>query len=261
MKRINAKTYNLIRVLALLVAAGVLIYASYSLTNSYLGYKKDEAKYAAINNMFEQDNTAGSLSGGLSYSSGNKKWVWNYKAMLKYNDEAIGYIKLDNSRIQYPIVQHSDNKFYLSHGSDKVSNGAGAIFVDTRTASLDNRFAIVYGHNMLDGSMFADIMDFRKKKFCKTHQTFDMYVGYKHYLYYVFSTFSTDSDNKKIYAFGFKDDAEYANYIDSVYNKSTYHFANGKPTVKDKIVLLSTCVDDYGNRQLVALYRGEEVVD
>ena len=44
--------------------------------------------------------------------------------MLEYNDESKGYIKLDGTRIQYPIVEHDDNDFYLVRGSDKISNGA-----------------------------------------------------------------------------------------------------------------------------------------
>ena len=258
MKKISAKTFNIIRIIVLCAAAVALIYASYSLTDSYLGYKEDEAKYAEIDKMFEQGNTNNS---GINISTKSKKWSWNYKAMMKYNDESVGYIKLDNSRIQYPIVAHDDNKFYLTHGSDKVSNGAGSIFVDYRTAGLNSNGCIVYGHNMLDGSMFADLMKYRKKKFAKTHQVFDVYVGYRHYKYYVFSAFSTQKTNESIYKFGFKNDAEFLSWINQMKQKSTYRFKNGTPGVKDKVILLSTCVDDYGNRQLVSIYRGEEVVD
>ncbi len=258
MKKIPAKAFNIIRIVILCAAAVALIYASYSLTDSYLGYKEDEAKYAEIDKMFEQTNTG---NGGVDFSSKSKKWYWNYKAMMKYNDEAVGYIKLDNSRIQYPIVWHEDNKFYLNHGSDKVSNGAGSIFVDYRTAGLNSRNCIIYGHNMLDGSMFADLMKYRKKKFARTHKVFDVYSGYRHYKYYVFSAFSTQKTNESIYRFGFKDDAAFAKWIGDLKSKSTYKFKTGTPGVHDKVALLSTCVDDYGNRQLVAIYRGEEVVD
>ena len=260
MKKIPKRVFNIVRVVLLVAAVVALTYASYSLTDSYLEYKEDEAKYASINKMFEQTDK-GNESNNIKYSSNNKKWSWNYKAMMKYNDEAVGYIKLNNSRIQYPIVAHTDNKFYLTHGSDKVSNGAGSIFVDYRTAGLNSRECIVYGHNMLDGSMFAGLMKYRSKKFARKHRVFDMYIGYEHYKYYAFSTFSTKKTDKSIYKFGFKDDIEFANWISNLKSKSTFNFKNGTPGVKDKVALLSTCVDDYGNRQLVAIYRGEEVVD
>ena len=259
MKKISAKTFNIIRIVILCAAAVALIYASYSLTDSYLGYKEDEKKYAEIDKMFEQANSNG--NGSIDFKGKSKKWSWNYKAMMKYNDESVGYIKLDNSRIQYPVVAHEDNKFYLTHGSDKVSNGAGSIFVDYRTAGLNANECIVYGHNMLDGSMFADLMKFRKKKFAASHKVFDMYIGYRHYKYYVFSAFSTQKTNKSVYKFGFKTDEGFAKWIDDLKRRSKFKFKTGTPTVHDKVILLSTCVDDYGNRQLVAIYRGEEVVD
>ena len=259
MKKISAKTFNTVRVIVLVAAAIALIYASYSLTDSYLGYKEDEAKYAEIDKMFEQANT--NSNNGMNLSTKSKKWSWNYKAMMKYNDEAVGYIKLNNSRIQYPIVAHDDNKFYLTHGSDKVSNGAGSIFVDYRTAGLNSRECIIYGHNMLDGSMFADLMKYRKKKFAKTHKVFDVYSGYRHYKYYVFSAFSTQKTNEGVYKFGFKTDEDFLKWVNDLKRRSTFKFKNGTPGVRDKVALLSTCVDDYGNRQLVAIYRGEEVVD
>ena len=132
---ISNRAYSIIRYVVLGIAAVVLIYTSYSLTNSYLDYKEDEAKYAEINEMFHQQSTGNSQSmkkkkKSMDYSSSLTTWVWDYKAMLQYNDEAKGYIKLDGTRIQYPIVEHKDNDFYLKRGSDKVSNGAGAIFLD-----------------------------------------------------------------------------------------------------------------------------------
>ena len=181
--------------------------------------------------------------------------------MLKYNDEAKGYIKLDGTRIQYPIFEHSDNKYYLKHGADKIYNGAGAIFIDYRTAGLEGDMCILYGHNMLDGSMFKEIMNFRDKDFCKKHPTFDIYIGCKHYIYYVFSVFSGKDVDEKIYQYGFENKSDFQSWIDRVYSKSTYKFNTRKPTTDDKIIMCSTCVDDYGNRQLVCMYRGEEVVD
>lgn len=262
----SGKIYSVVRVIALAVAAGVLVYASYSLTESYLNYKEDEEKYASINEMFVQtsntdDEKETTDSKDISYSTSLTTWVWDYAAMLEYNDEAKGYIKLDGTRIQYPIVEHSDNEFYLKRGSDKLSNGAGSIFIDYRTAGLEGSMCILYGHNMLDGSMFKGLMDFRDSDFCKKHPTFDIYVGYKHYIYYVFSTFTTKDTNEDIYKFGFEDNNDFQKWIDRVYNKSSYKFSCEKPDISDKIIMCSTCVDDYGNRQLVCMYRGEEVVD
>lgn len=258
----SAKGYNVIRVVALCIAAGALIYASYNLTDSYLNYKEDEKKYADIENMFVQDVEVEKVdeNGEITYAK-EKQWVWDYASMLKYNDEAKGYIKLDGTRIQYPIVEHDDNSFYLWRGVDKVSNGSGSIFIDYRTSGLEGKMCILYGHNMLNGTMFKDLMKFRDASFCKKHQVFDVYVGYKHYLYYVFSTFSAKNIDENIYQYGFKNDTEFQTWINRVAAKSSYKFSYGTPDISDKIIMCSTCIDDYGNRELVCMYRGEEVVE
>lgn len=264
-KKKSSTIYNVVGVFALAIAAGVLIYASYSLMDSYLNYKEDEKKYASINEMFVQsentENKEKDDKKDMSYSSSVSEWVWDYKAMLEYNNEAKGYIKLDGTRIQYPIVEHSDNEFYLYRGSDKISNGAGSLFLDYRTAGLEGKMCILYGHNMLDGTMFKDLMNFRDKDFCKKHPTFDVYVGYKHYIYYVFSVFSAKDTDENIYKYGFENDSDFQSWINRVYSKSSYRFDCEKPDTSDKIIMCSTCIDDDGSRQIVCLYRGEEVVD
>ena len=126
-KKIPNAIYNVVRVFAILFAGGILIYASYNLTESYLNYKEDEKKYAQINQMFIKDNEEKTTeksqdNKSIRYTKSVSTWKWDYKEMLQYNDEAKGYIKLNGTRIQYPIVEHSDNDFYLKRGSDKVYN-------------------------------------------------------------------------------------------------------------------------------------------
>lgn len=274
---------NVCRAVVLLSACGGFIFASYSLTKSYLGYQNSDKAYEEINNMFMQSvneemevvdsddsqeeqetNNDGSSSEGkdLSYSQDNEKWVWDYDAMREYNPESLGFIRLNDSRIQYPIVQHEDNQYYLEHGSNRISNANGAIFVDARIqGGLDAKSCIIYGHDLLSGAMFADILNYGKTEWCDTHQVFDIYIGYRHYRYYVFASFRADALDREVYKFGFKDDNEYQTWINKCLSKSNYDYPIAKPTTADKTIMLSTCIDDETLRFVVCLVRGEEVVD
>lgn len=262
-KKKSAIIFNAVRLVVLVIAAGALIVASYSLTESYLDYKEDEEKYAAINNMFvkQEGDTGEKTENQNQVVSNGEDWVWDYEAMLEYNNEAKGYIKLEGSRIQYPIVEHSDNSFYLFRGADKITNGSGSLFLDYRTAGLEGNMCIIYGHNMLDGSMFKDLMNYRDKEFCKDNQVFDVYVGYKHYKYYVFAAFTAKDTDENVYNYGFESDYEFQTWINKVCSKSNYNFDCDKPTTDDKIIMCSTCIDDEGLRYLVCMYRGEEVIE
>lgn len=266
--------FNCLKSIILFAACVGFTYASYSLTKSYLGYQNANKAYAEIDNMFlqtqvaeenevqEPETDAAGEVQDIGYSANVTKWVWDYEAMLEYNSESLGYIKLENSRIQYPIVQHSDNDYYLNHGSNRIYNGNGAIFVDARIqGGLDAKSCIVYGHDMMDGSMFAGLLDYSKESFCKSHQVFDIYIGYRHYRYYVFASFRADANDEKVYKMGFEDDKEYSEWISRCMGKSNYHYEVEKPTVDDKTMLLSTCLDNDDGRFVVVLVRGEEVVD
>jgi len=259
-KEKNVKLFNIIRYVVLASAGCALIIVSYLLTESYLNYKEDEKKYARVNEMFVQEEEK-KEDKSQDYSATDDEWVWDYKAMLEYNDEARGYIKLDGTRIQYPIVEHTDNDFYLYRGADKISNGAGSLFLDYRTGGLEGDMCILYGHNMLDGSMFKDLMKFRQADFCKKNQVFDVYVGYKHYKYYVFASFSAKDIDSEVYKYAFESDSDFQSWINRVYSKSGFRYDCEKPSTDDKIIMCSTCIDDDGLRYIVCMYRGEEIVE
>lgn len=278
------KIFNVLRVMIVTVACGGFVYASYSLTKSYLGYQNADRAYEEINKMFYQtvdddmevveeddisqqqasdDNKNDSKddANNLSFSD-DEKWVWNYNAMREYNPESLGFIRLEGSRIQYPIVQHEDNQYYLERGSNRISNGNGAIFVDARIqGGLDAKSCIIYGHDMLNGAMFADLLKYGTTEWCDNHQVFDIYIGYKHYRYYVFASFRADALDNDIYKVGFLDDNDYNAWIKRCMSKSNYKYPVEQPTAADKTMLLSTCIDDDTLRFVVALVRGEEVVD
>lgn len=87
----------------------------------------------------------------------NKRHV-DMQELRKINRDTVGWIKLENTNIEYPIVQTSDNRFYLDHSFDKSYNKAGWIFADCSN-KLDgsDKNIVIYGHNRRDGSMFDSL--------------------------------------------------------------------------------------------------------
>lgn len=85
--------------------------------------------------------------------------------------DAIGWLYIPDSSINYPIMQSGDNDFYLHHAYDGSSLKSGSIFLDFR---CENRFMnpvnIVYGHNMRNGSMFAGVMKFADSAYFDSHR-------------------------------------------------------------------------------------------
>ncbi|MGN0383278.1 MAG: class B sortase [Eubacterium sp.] len=265
------------RVVAIIVAAAAFTYASYSFTKSYIDYQVGDASYDDINDMFQQQvnsdndsnnnsdlqNDDNSTADTVVLTNEVSQWVWNFDSMKEYNSDSLGYIKQDNSRIQYPILQYENNEYYLTHGADRAYNGNGAIFVDYRcNEGLESDNCIIYGHNMRSGSMFASLLNYSDEKYYKQNPTFDIYIGYKHYIYYVFAVATAPAVNGFVYQVDFETNEDYEEWLDKCIKASIYETDITKLDTSDKIITLSTCTNsDSSKRFIVQLVRGEQVID
>lgn len=261
------KPSDWVRYAILFAAAVAFVYASYSLTDIYINYQESDETYEEIDDMFLQTVTVeeteeaedGTL---LSFTSEITTWVWDFDKLLDYNSEAMGYIKQDSSHIQYPIFQHDDNSYYLSHAADKSSSSNGAIFIDYRCEEgMEARNCVIYGHNMRSGAMFASLNNYKNEEYLEENPTFDIYVGYDHYIYYVFATYVTAATNSPVYTVDFDTDEDFTDWLETCLESATYSTFVDELSTDDKIITLSTCCGDSSKRFVVQLVRGEKVID
>ena len=98
--------------------------------------------------------------------------VFDWDALKEMNSDVVGWIIVPGTNVNYPIVQGDNNDYYLYHLFDSSSSGTGSIFADYEGVStLDGQHNIVYGHNMLDGSMFSDIFMYTGQSYFDEHRT------------------------------------------------------------------------------------------
>ena len=82
----------------------------------------------------------------------------NFDELLSKNSDTVGWIKIDGTSVNYPVVQTSDNDYYLSHAFNKKKNSGGWIFADYRVDFEDfGKNTIIYGHNMNNKTMFGSV--------------------------------------------------------------------------------------------------------
>lgn len=267
---------KIIRYAVMIVALGVFMYSAYQLTLIYIESKESMEIFDEVKNMFISDEPVGEEvtdEQGVTISNNNSggQFVWDYEKMLSYNQEAVGYIRQDNGDyIDNPILQHSDNDYYLDHLPNNQVSSVGSIFVDYRIAEgLEARNCIIYGHNMgkrVNNIMFGslnwyyycdDDADYYKK-----HPTFDVYVGYKHYKYYIFAAYKTEAEGGWTYTYSFESDETFQKYVNDCKERSIHNFPEaGEITPEDKIITLSTCCETEEKRMIVQAVRREEIND
>lgn len=160
--------------------------------------------------------------------------------------DAIGWIYIPDTSINYPIMQGEDNDFYLTHGTDGRSLKCGCIELDFRCENrFQNNFNILYGHNMKNGSMFANVCRFKEQAYYDSHLYGWVYTSDAVYRLDFFSVAVTDWHDE-IYN-GFRSLDEWTPYLKEI----SRIYEEVELTEQDRLVLLSTCSYEFKNARTV----------
>ena len=150
-------------------------------------------------------------------------------------EDFTGWIKIENSKIDYPVVKAKDNEFYLDHNYKKEKSDAGAIFMDRR--NLGNQYdqhTIIYGHNMKDGSMFKDLNKYLDQEFFSTNPIISYEDLYNTYEYQVISAYYISANDHTI-SFDLNEDTV-KSFLNHSLHESDYEYDSD-----DRILTLATC--------------------
>lgn len=163
-------------------------------------------------------------------------------ALRQQNSDTKAWLQVTGTNINYPVVQTTNNEYYLKHSFDKSYNSAGWVFADFRN-KLDgtDRNTILYAHARSDGSMFGSLKNILSSSWVSDDNNFtvrtvnDSVSG----LWQVFSVYRIPVTNDYIQT-DFRSDEEYLNWLNMLKNRSQYKF-NANMQATDKIITLSTC--------------------
>ncbi len=164
--------------------------------------------------------------------------------LIKINPDTVGWLTVNNSKINYPVVQNKENNtYYLDRDFKKYKNTMGWIFMDYRNDPNDlNENTIIYGHNIpVGGIMFGSLKNSQSPSWYKNESnqiiTFNTKSGDKQWK--IFSTYKINVTEDYLVT-TFNSDEEYQAFIDMIKSRSIYDF-NTPVTTDDKILTLSTC--------------------
>lgn len=160
------------------------------------------------------------------------------------NPDTYGYINIPNSKISYPMVQCGDNDYYLKHAFDGRPLAVGSIFIDCRNNKKveKNRNIVIYGHNMLNGSMFCDATKFLEEDFfMNTENDIEITTFDGHYTFRVFSAYPTNMYDNYFKTY-FPENEDFLKFCEEREAMSLYHREGITFSPDDVIITLSTCI-------------------
>lgn len=224
---------NLVTLLCLVVFIG----SAFKLANYVLADSENSKVMKEAQELYK----AGSWPmAQLALASGQDKEPSKFDRLLERNPDTVGWLQINDTQIDYPVVQASDNAYYLSRNYEGEPMEAGSIFMDFRNdASGHERNTIIYGHRMKNGSMFGDLKKVLDPAFFQSHRAFFYESLHQSYRVDIFAVYYTTAEFNYIQT-DFADDAEYASFLHTIQNHSLYA-TNETLAASDSILTLSTC--------------------
>ena len=173
----------------------------------------------------------------------------DFNQLRAINSDTVGWIKVQSTNINYPVVQTTDNDFYLHYNFYKKKNYNGWVFMDYRNSIENlNQNTIIYGHN---GTMFGQLKNALKESWYtkKSNQIITFNTLYAKLQYQIFAIYITTPDfdylvNNYIYS------QNYEKFLNEVKSRSIYNFGVDV-TTEDKILTLSTCAEAGAKRIVI----------
>lgn len=183
----------------------------------------------------------------------------DFEELEKINPDVVGWICIEGTNINYPIVQAEDNDYYLDHLFDGRKNRAGCIFLDARCDPyFFDRHSIIYGHHLKDGTMFTRLMRYKKQSFYDEHSTILLMTPDAYYKIRVFSGYVA---NNRSSAWDLDlDDEAHAAWLQELQEKSCFQ-TNYVPSPDASIITLSTCTYEFDNAKFLLHGYIEETID
>jgi len=213
----------------------VFVYAAHGLIDILLDYYQNRKVINNVQDIYYQDDDS-----QASESRGEKGIRSGFDELMKVNKNVVGWITIEDTQIDYPILQTDNNIDFVTQNFYGEESIAGSIFMDYRNdVTMEDNNIIVYGHRMKDGSMFQHLTKYLEKDFFDSHRTFTFDTLYESYEAEIFAVYPTMIDFNYIQT-DFSSEGEFENLIQEIQNKSTYE-TDVDINADDQILTLSTC--------------------
>lgn len=182
---------------------------------------------------------------GEKGEAAEKTLLPEYEALAKENPDLVGWVRIEGTRIDYPVMAVQEEPEYYLHrdfyGGDSFS---GTPFIGNGALYPRSRNVIVYGHHMKNGGMFADLLKYQNKEQWERYPVICFDTLYSHQRYEIFAAFFTtdgeyEAGDFRFYGFINEGEEEYGNYIREIKERTLYE--TGVTPARESLLLLVTC--------------------
>ena len=170
------------------------------------------------------------------------------KELQEQNPDIIGWLEIENTNINYPVLQGTDNSYYMTHNYKKENSKNGSIFLDANYDwNIPSNNLLIYGHNLGNGMMFQELLKYEKESFYQEHPVIRFTTAEEDAEYEIISAFKSrvyHKSEKNVFRYYFflnsESEEEYNQFVKNAKNVSLYPI-NVTASYGDQLITLSTC--------------------
>lgn len=188
------------------------------------------------------------------------------KLQSEENADIYAWIQMDNTVIDYPVLQHpSDDTYYLMHNIDGSYGYPGCIYAELYNSNtFEDPVTVLYGHNMKNGTMFGSLHQFEDESFFEENKEFVIYMPDKTLVYDI--AIAKETDDKRITVwYNFEEETSYQKYIDELLSGEESELYRRREeieiTTEDRLVVLQTCVSERKSNRYVVVGVLREIIE
>ena len=249
----------------MLALCSVVAVASFAYFGVYSYFAdRTETSYANLSNL--KGNTTLAAGAGTSvtihYTEEEDielEVLEEYQTLYNKNKSLIGWLKIDDTNIDYPVMQTVNNEYYLDHNYSQEYDKNGSLFLDKECDVVHrNTNLIIYGHHMKSGKMFGNLNKYSSEDYCKKHSTIQFDTIYEKGTYevmYVFRSKIYNEDEIVFKYYQFLDAAsekEFSSYMQEMAELSLYD-TGVTASYGDELLTLSTCDNSEADGRFVVV--------
>lgn len=241
-----------IKIIATLVLAVLLMISLCVLASEIWGMRQNRKAIEKVYETMENSGTAEDVT-----EEAADGWTERYRALAEENGDLFGWIHIAGTDIDLPVMYSPDDpSYYLKHNFWKKWSDYGTPFLDGNCEPGVSNNYVIYGHNMKNGTMFAQLHEYESEEFWKEHPYIQFDTLTEQGTYEIFAVFHFDIDNEDYFfnAHVNMGEMEVREFVDEASARQLYD-ADIEPEYGDQFLTLCTCDKTYRNGRFFVIAR------
>ncbi|MDQ0113230.1 class B sortase [Paenibacillus harenae] len=253
-----------IKVILIAVSSLLLVFSLVTVARTLLQDYDEQQKIEELAKVWEEESDKGvgkALSSPTITNAHEPVMLPEFRELYERNPDIVGWLKIGGTRIEYPIMLNlQDAEYYLNHDFDKKKSKSGLPFLDVHSRINGSDILLIHGHHMKSGTMFADLLEYKKESFYKEHATFQFSTLYEKEEYEIVAVILSKVYRKSDDVFKYyqiekaSTAAEFDSYIQNIKKLALYD-TGVSARHGDKLIVLSTCEYSTENGRLAVVAR------